>query len=258
VAVDVSGLDDTMFSDTLFGHLKGAFTGAEKNRRGLIEQAEGGTIFLDEIGDLQEQSQIKLLRLLQTSTFYPLGSDRPKECRARIIGAANRKVADLLETSFREDLYYRLSAHQISLPPLREREGDIEILVNHFYDECVSKYNLERQIIKEQTFEQIKEHKFKGNIRELKAMVEDAALRQLTGVEFGETISEKLSVYALPDGAKDSLKSYFGHFPTIKEVNELLLKEAMKEAEGNQMEAASLVGLSRQAFNRRWNLINKK
>ncbi|MDH3358853.1 MAG: sigma-54 dependent transcriptional regulator, partial [Desulfobacteraceae bacterium] len=137
IPVNVAGLDDNIFSDTLFGHKKGAFTGAEQARSGLIEQASGGTLFLDEIGDLSAPSQVKLLRLLQDGDFFPLGSDVAKGSNARIIVATNQDL-DRLKSSgrFRKDLYYRLCDHHIHVPPLRERLEDLTILVEHFLEKA--------------------------------------------------------------------------------------------------------------------------
>src|SRR5262252_8691755 len=132
VAVNVAGLDDQVFSDTLFGHTRGAFTGADRPRDGLITRAEEGTLFLDEIGDLAAGSQVKLLRLLQEGTYYPLGADRPRQSRARLVVATNRDVVqDVQAGRFRKDLYYRLRAHHIELPPLRARREDLALLVPH-------------------------------------------------------------------------------------------------------------------------------
>src|SRR5499426_25023 len=132
VAVNVAGLDDPVFSDTLFGHTRGAFTGADRPREGLITQAEEGTLFLDEIGDLAAVSQVKLLRLLQDGTYYPLGADRPRQSRARVVVATNRDVVqDVHAGTFRPDLYYRLRAHHVQLPPLRVRRDDLPLLVTH-------------------------------------------------------------------------------------------------------------------------------
>ena len=141
VPVNVAGLDDNMFSDTLFGHKKGAFTGADQTRSGLIAQASGGTLFLDEIGDLAELSQVKLLRLLQEQEYYPVGSDIPMVSDARIIAATNRDLRKLTEAGkFRNDLYFRLCAHQVHIPPLRERLDDIPVLLDHFLDEAAKTF----------------------------------------------------------------------------------------------------------------------
>jgi DNA-binding NtrC family response regulator len=122
VAVNVAGLDDNLFSDTLFGHVRGAFTGADKPRAGLLAKAAGGTIFLDEIGDLEIKSQIKLLRLLQEREYFPLGADAAKPSEARVVVATNRDLQILQQQEkFRTDLYYRLQTHQINIPPLRDR-----------------------------------------------------------------------------------------------------------------------------------------
>ncbi len=129
VAINVAGLDDNMFSDSLFGHRKGAFTGADQPREGLIEKASKGTLFLDEIGDLNEASQIKLLRLLQEQEYYPVGSDLLKKSDARIVLATNRDLQKMIKDgTFRNDLYYRLFAHRVHVPPLRDRSDDIPVL----------------------------------------------------------------------------------------------------------------------------------
>ncbi|MCM2265799.1 MAG: sigma-54 dependent transcriptional regulator, partial [Desulfuromonadales bacterium] len=137
VAVNVAGLDDTVFADTLFGHVRGAFTGADQARRGMVEEAADGTLFLDEIGDLGISSQIKLLRLLQEGEYFPLGSDRPKRLRARVIVATHGDLAAREAAgTFRRDLYYRLRTHSVHVPALRERKGDIPLLLNHFLGEA--------------------------------------------------------------------------------------------------------------------------
>ncbi len=135
IAVNVGGIDDNTFSDTLFGHIKGAFTGADAARPGLIEKAMGGTLFLDEIGDLSRASQIKLLRVLQNRDYMPLGSDVAKLADIRLIVATNKSIEQLKDaTEFRSDLFHRLQTHHISLPPLRERMDDIPLLVESFVE----------------------------------------------------------------------------------------------------------------------------
>ncbi len=133
VAINVAGLDDNIFSDTLFGHVKGAFTGADADRLGLVDRAANGTLFLDEIGDLSPSSQIKLLRLLQEKEYMPLGQDTNRRSTARIIASTHVDLWNLQQKElFRQDLHYRLRTHRIILPPLRERKEDLGILVETF------------------------------------------------------------------------------------------------------------------------------
>lgn len=257
VVVDVSGLDDTLFSDTLFGHAKGAYTGAEAVRSGLIEKAAGGTIFLDEIGDLSEMSQVKLLRLLQENIYYPLGSDRPKRCQARIITAANKDLTLLAGQSgeFRMDLYYRLSTHLIRVPPLRDRREDIPILVVYLAAEAAVSMNKKVPEVSDEAMALFLRHPFWGNIRELKAYIVDAVAR----CEFGR-IEEGLIVGRLaasvPGATRSpaqisSLTDLYGHFPSLEKLIEYAVAEALAQSDNNQSQAARLLGISRQALHKR-------
>ena len=175
-AVNVAGLDDTMFSDTLFGHKPGAFTGATGTRRGMIEQARGGTLFLDEIGDLSEASQVKLLRVLQEREYFPLGDDTPKRYDARIVAATHQDPAKL-----RRDLYFRLRAYQVRIPPLRERTGDLPSLVNHFVREAAHDLGRKPPVVPPRLYRMLSRYDFPGNVRELRAMVFDAVARHTGG-----------------------------------------------------------------------------
>ena len=178
VAVNVAGLDDAMFSDTLFGHTRGAFTGADGARDGLITSTAEGTLFLDEIGDLTVASQVKLLRLLQDGTFYPLGADRPRRSRARIICATNCDVAQGVSAgTFRKDLYYRLRTHHLNLPPLRARTGDLPLLVQHVVDKAAQVLGKAAPTVPLALYQLLNAYPFPGNVRELEGLLFDAVAR---------------------------------------------------------------------------------
>lgn len=260
VAVNIAGLDDNMFSDTLFGHKKGAYTGADQDRPGLVVQAAGGTLFIDEIGDLHESSQVKLLRLLQEKEYYSLGSDMVKKSRASVILATNRNVQKLMEDGkFRKDLYYRLKTHQINIPTLRERIEDIPLLLNHFLEEAATSLKKKKPTPPPELTTLLSTYRFPGNLRELKGMVYDAVARHKTGMlsmdsfreaVWNEQVAGQSLCSSLP-GQGASLYAFLGRIPTFKEMETLLIKEALAHAQGNQGIAASLLGVSRQALNRR-------
>ena len=260
VALNAAGLDDNMFSDTLFGHRKGAYTGADSNRDGLITRASGGTLFLDEIGDLNEMSQIKLLRLLQEQEYYPVGSDFIKKSDARIVLATNRDLLELIKQGkFRNDLYYRLCGHRVHLPPLRERLDDIPLLLQHFLAASASCLGKKKPTAPPELVTLLQLYPFPGNIREMEALVYDAVLRHGAGIlsmeSFRAVIGDErpeAKVSAAQSPPQDNpLTALFGHFPTIDEVEEYLIAEAMKLTNGNQTAAAEMLGLARPTLNKR-------
>ncbi len=260
VALNISGLDDTMFSDTLFGHKKGAFTGADTFREGLIAQASGGTLFLDEIGDLSEISQVKLLRLLQEKQYLPLGSDIPKHSDARIVVATNQDMQHLvLNGRFRKDLYFRLRAHQIHLPPLRERLEDIPELLDHFINDAAKSLKKSPPSYPRELITLLSTYQFPGNVRELEAMIYDAVARQRIGKlsmdSFKEIIQNDHALHPIAFPADDEaatlLSKLFGRFPSLREAEEHLITEALRLSHDNQGIAASLLGITRQALNKR-------
>ncbi len=259
VAVNVAGLDDAMFSDTLFGHRKGAFTGADQARDGLIARAAGGTLFLDEIGDLNESSQIKLLRLLQEMEYYPVGSDTVRKTDARIVLATNHDLQkQIAEGKFRNDLYYRLCAHQILIPPLRERPEDIRILLEYILEDAARSLGKKAPSYPPELVTLLETYSFPGNVRELQAMVHDAVTRHTGGVlsmeRFRSVVGENraTALPSSPDGSGcNPLVDLFGRFPAISDVEEYMIAEAMKLAKGNQGIAASLLGITRQTLNKR-------
>lgn len=259
VAVNVAGLDDNVFSDTLFGHVRGAFTGADGIRRGLVEQAAGGTILLDEIGDLSHESQIKLLRFLQDGEYFPLGQDEPKQTQVRVVAVTNVDLAERKNGGhFRKDLYYRLQKHQIHLPPLRERQEDIPLLLDHFTAAAALDLNKTRPAVPPALYALMAQYSFPGNIRELEAMVFDAVSRHKSGTlplnVFRSCVGKELE-NELPLKDFTSLPSegiiFPKKLPTLKQAAKLLVAEAMKRANGRQSTAAAMLGVTQQALSKR-------
>ncbi|MDR1933808.1 MAG: sigma-54 dependent transcriptional regulator [Spirochaetales bacterium] len=257
VPVNVSGLDDTLFSDTLFGHVKGAFSGADSVRKGFIEQAAEGTLFLDEIGDLEPVSQIKLLRLLQEGEFYPLGTDTPGRCRARIIAATNADLkARQLDKSFRPDLYYRLMAHHIELPSLRDRPEDLAPLIRHFVTEAAGQLSKQPPKVPKDLVSLLSSYRFPGNIRELSSLLYDAVSRNDSGrldiVFFREYIDKHGGGAEVQEGRFSALSLFrTDKLPTLREAEDVLIREALKISGGNQSAAARLIGVSQSTLSRR-------
>lgn len=258
VAVNVAGLDDIMFSDTLFGHKKGAYTGAEQARDGMIAKAAGGTLFLDEIGDLNLTSQVKLLRLLQEGEYYPLGSDVIRRTDARIVVATNQNLRNFMaEGKFRKDLYFRLSAHQINVPPLRERKKDIPLLFDHFLGEAATTFNKTKPTLPPELVCYLGGYHFPGNIRELRAMIFDAMASHKRGVLSMSVFKNQIGQHStLAESAPATTEFNWpnelsGRLPTLKEAETHLIEEALLRAKGNQGAAASILGISRQALNQR-------
>jgi DNA-binding NtrC family response regulator len=261
VTVNVAGLDNQVFTDTLFGHVKGAFTGADRPRPGLAEKADGGSLFLDEIGDLDEMSQVKLLRFLEEREYYPLGSDLAKKSDARVIVATHCNLETLRETGkFRTDLYYRLRTHCIQIPSLRERKDDIPLLLDHFLEQAAKEFNKKKPVYPKELLTLLKGYHFPGNVRELKAMVYDAVSnhksKMLSMDLFKKTITQDQSqrVSPLPNNnsaLQQSWATQLEALPTLKDATQTLIEEALQRSENNQRAAAIMLGISPQALNQR-------
>ena len=263
--VNVAGVDDTLFSDTLFGHKKGGFTGADRDRMGLIEQAASGTLFLDEIGDLSLESQVKLLRLLQEAKYYPIGADTPKLTDARIVVATNSDIeARQKDGNFRKDLYYRLQAHHIHIPPLRDRKDDIPILVEHFLTKAGNSLNKKRPTPPRELMSLLRNYQFPGNVRELEGMIFDAVSRHKSGILSMESFKDKIrskDVDQTEISTDESGAAQYGEvrmefpdqLPSLRLMERMLVDEALRRADGNQTIAAQLLGLTRRALNNRLN-----
>lgn len=263
VSVNLAGLDDTMFSDTLFGHKKGAFTGADQLREGLIVKAANGVILLDEIGDLCESSQIRLLRLIQEREFYPVGSDTPRKSETRIVCASNKDLKDLVaQGRFRNDLYYRLNVHHVELPPLRNRKEDVPLLLEHFIRQAAKTLAIAPPSYPKELLDLLAVYHFPGNVRELQGIVFDAVARSKAGKLSQEPFRQVMSAGRTPapvavspaatpgeDQRLGLLESIWGHFPTLDEAEDYLVDVAMSIAKGNQGTAATMLGLKRQTFN---------
>ena len=261
VSVNVAGLDDSVFSDTLFGHVPGAFTSAHESRIGMIEKAENGTLFLDEIGDLNISSQIKLLRLLQNGEYFPLGCDRPKRLKSKIIVATHQDLIEKQRSGFfRKDLYYRLYTHHVEIPPLRHRKGDILLLLNHFMEKAalslgkaIPSYPKELSVL-------LSNYYFPGNVRQLQSMIYDALSIHKGGVLSLEPFKKKMGQMTKESGKK-SLMGKEGNtsgvfipsepLPHIHEVVDMLVSEAMCRSKGNQSIACKLIGISQPALSKR-------
>jgi two-component system, NtrC family, response regulator HydG len=264
IALNAAGLDDHMFSDSLFGHKKGAFTGAEQAREGLIARAAGGTLFLDEIGDLNEMSQLKLLRLLQEREYYPVGSDLTRKSDAHFVLATNRDLqARIAEGKFRNDLYYRLCGHMVQIPPLRERKDDLPLLLDHFIRQEADLLGIVPPSYPPELIDLLETYHFPGNVRELQGMVSDAVprskSRMLSQEPFKQAIALDLGQKPQSSGEQPmdeaslqkKLESIWGHFPTLHEAEDLLISGALSAAKGNQGIAATMLGLKRQTLNMR-------
>ncbi|MEZ4281752.1 MAG: sigma-54 dependent transcriptional regulator [Myxococcota bacterium] len=242
VAINVAGLDDTLFSDALFGHVRGAFTGADRDRSGMLERARGGTLLLDEIGDLSEASQIKLLRVLQEREYTPLGADEPCPLEARIVAATHHPAEKL-----REDLYFRLRGYQVELPPLRERLGDLPLLVDLFLAEAAQDLGREKPRIPDELFIDLGNEPFPGNVRELRAICFDAVARHSEGVMPIQLFTEsglRSAAESVPPRKAET--TAFPHpMPPLREIEREAVHEALRRVGGNRSAAARMLGVSR-------------
>ncbi len=261
VSINVAGVDDQTFSDTLFGHDKGAFTGAEKRRPGLVEKASGGTLHLDEIGDLNAESQVKLLRLLEEGEYYPLGSDTHRTADTRIILSTNQDLESLQKAGrFRRDLYFRLCTHEIRIPPLRSRLDDIPLLLDHFTSQACRILKRKPPAYAPNLIQSLTHYTFPGNVRELKNMVFDAVSRctaDMLVTEYFKGVTPRASLSGdtddCPDTAIDAPWSQIlkcVDLIPIEEVIGLVINEAMERFGRNQSRAAQALGISRQRLAR--------
>ncbi len=254
VPVECSGLSEVLFESELFGHEKGAFAGAFGRRTGLVEAANGGTLFLNELGDIPTTLQVKLLRLLETGTYRRMGSIEPQRADFRLICATHRDLKTQITTgTFRQDLFYRLSTFPIRLPALRERMGDLPLLVRALLDKIESKRKLE---LAPTSLDLLRSYGFPGNVRELRSILERAALLADSQLLLPEHLPEEVQVSALSLPKEiNGLPLVQGVLP-LEEVERRYLKWAAGVFNGNRRELAQVLGLSERTLYRRLELEN--
>ncbi|MFQ5652350.1 MAG: sigma-54 interaction domain-containing protein [bacterium] len=237
LALFCGSLPDSLLESELFGHKKGAFTGAVTDKKGLFEAADGGTFFLDEVGDLSQNIQSKLLRVLQEGEIKRVGENQIRKVNVRIISATNRSLSDLIkEGTFREDLYYRLNTIAIDMPPLRERISDLPLLAHHFLDKYAAKKQNKIRGFSDQALEALRGYHWPGNVRELENTIERAVV--MAKEELIQVRDLKLPQTEAPDIFTADL--------TLREIERRMVQKTLQEQDGNISETAKLLGVSRR------------
>lgn len=254
MAVNCSAFNDNLLDSELFGHVKGAFTGAIKDKKGVFEAANGGTLFLDEIGDTSPSMQVKLLRVLQEGTFMPVGATVPKKVNVRVIAATNKNLKEMIARGeFREDLYYRLNVINVALPPLRERQEDIPVLMDYFLQKRCEEAGIAMKTFSKKCLEKMLDHTWPGNVRELQNEVERLVVlageeKMITPDMLSARILESGEVprsgSALPGGLRGvntqgSLKE------AMEELEIFMIREGLKRTGFNKSRLAKELGISR-------------
>ncbi len=256
VKVNLGGVPTSLFESEMFGHVKGAFTGAVANRKGSFELADGGSIFLDEIGDLDLASQVKLLRVLQEHMFQALGDSRVRHADIRAICATNADLQSMVaDGSFREDLFYRINLITLRLPALRERRDDIPLLVRHFLQDHAMRHGLPCPEVSAEAMAWLVRLPYRGNIRELKNMTERAVL-----LKGGARLEkEDFSVAFAPDGSDEGETGVSRpSVSTLEELERTAIADALRRFDGNLSKVALSLGITRQSLYRRMEKLGLK
>ena len=245
VIQNCSAFNEQLLESELFGHVKGAFTGAIRDKQGLFEAADGGTFFLDELGEMSPALQVKLLRVLQDGTFTPVGGTKPKKVDVRIVAATNRNVDEMVaKGSFREDLYYRLNVVNVKLPPLRERKVDIPLLVDYFLEQYVKRHGGEKKLLSTDALLVLADYGWPGNIRELQNELERLIVMsgkdtQITADLISPRITQGISVGESASAAEGKLKD------AIEKLEREMIRSSMERNGGNKSEVSRELGISR-------------
>ncbi|MBI1753852.1 MAG: sigma-54-dependent Fis family transcriptional regulator [Acidobacteria bacterium] len=255
VPVHCGAIPDTLIESELFGHKKGAFTDAQRDRRGALVQAHGGTVFLDEVGDITPMFQVKLLRFLEDGLVLPLGAERAEPVAVRVVAATHRDLKALVtDGRFREDLYYRLAGYEIRIPPLRERLSDLGTLVAHFQQRYRLEFGLpERGQVAPEVLSLLAAHPWPGNIRELSHILR-RALIEAGSLEDAGTIQRLLGTSPIPSERKDGPLSpaHFAEpFVPLEAMERMYLLAVLAHTGGNKTEAAAILGIERKTLARK-------
>jgi two-component system response regulator AtoC len=249
IGINCGALTETLLESELFGHVKGAFTGAISNKRGIFEQAGSGTVFLDEVSEMSPSLQVKLLRVLQEREVIPVGGNTPVRVHARIIAASNRDLEKLVsEGTFRSDLFFRLNVIQIHLPPLRERREDIPLLVTHFLRKHAPQGRPSPSIAK-QAMNRLLEYSWPGNVRELENVIERAIVLDQDGQISEDDLPPKL-YSPTPCSTEDRLAELFSDLPSLAELEKRYLLYVLEMTGGNRKRAAEILRINRKTLYR--------
>jgi DNA-binding NtrC family response regulator len=248
VAVNCAAVPATLVESELFGHVRGAFTGATDKRMGRFEQADAGTLFIDEIGDFELGLQAKLLRVLETMTLTPVGGHEDRKVNVRVLAATSRDLRKMVhDGTFREDLYYRLNVIPINLPPLRERPDDVPILVEHFLKEIAANKGTPPRRISPEVMRRFQSYRWPGNVRELRNVLEQMMVlaegEMMTERDLPDTISEGAGNMPPPSEIPANL--------TMDELEKLAISKALEMCEGNRTHAANKLGISVRTLQRK-------
>jgi len=250
--INCAALPETLLESELFGHEKGAFTDAKYRKKGLFELAEGGTIFLDEIGEMGITLQSRLLRVIENKTFRRVGGVKDLKVNTRIISATNRDLKQAIkEGKFRSDLYYRLQVIPIYLPPLRERKEDVPLLANHFISMFNKEFNKNVKKISPKVERLLVNYSWPGNVRELKNVIERAMLLEAEDEILPEHLPPEITGEAPEDfvGHDSSMDTIDSLYPiTLKDMERILIEKTLERTSGNKSQAAKILGISRQTL----------
>lgn len=255
MAVNCSAFNDNLLDSELFGHVKGAFTGAVKDKKGVFEAANGGTLFLDEIGDMTLSMQVKLLRVLQESTFLPVGATQPKKVNVRVLAATNKDLKTMIaKGEFREDLYYRINVINVHIPALRERTEDIPILMDTFLEKKCAEVGQPLKTWSKKTLEKMLDHKWPGNVRELQNEVERLVV--LTGDEkminpdlLSARITDSIDADSpMPSGNLKGINTRGTLKAALEELEAYMIKEGLKRCNYNKSRLSKELGVSRASL----------